>query len=66
MQAIIFFFLNQFRRVRQLYLKLTGKTEADLIAQRVVSGKAWIDFCDNLKAAGAALAYPGTPRDAFQ
>jgi hypothetical protein len=66
MQAIIFFFLNQFRRVRHLYLKLTGKTEADLIAQRVVSGKAWTDFCDNLKAAGAALAYPGTPRDAFQ
>jgi hypothetical protein len=45
---------------------ITGKPEADITKQRIVSGKAWIDFCDNLKAAGAALSYPGTPRDAFQ
>ena len=66
MQTLIFFFLNLFRRVRNIYLKLTGKTESDLIYKRITSGKAWIDFCDNLKAAGAALVYPGTPRDAFQ
>ncbi len=48
------------------WLRLTGRTEADLHAQRITSGKAWEEFCDNLKTAGAALVYPGTPRDAFQ
>jgi len=66
MRKLIFFFLNLFRRFRNTYLKITGKSEGDIIHKRVVSGKAWIDFCDNLKSAGAALAYPGTPRDAFQ
>ena len=66
MKNFIFYFLNLFRRVRNTYLKLTGKTEKDVVNQRVVSGKAWIEFCDNLKAAGAALTYPGTPRDPFQ
>ena len=46
-------------------MKVTGRTEADLNDRRVVSGKAWEDFCDNLKTAGAALLYPGTPRDPF-
>lgn len=66
MKNLIFFFLNLFRRIRNAYLRLIGKSEKDIINQRVVSGKAWIEFCDNLKAAGAALAYPGTPRDPFQ
>lgn len=66
MQQFIFSFLNLFRRTRNIFLRISGKTEADITRQRIVSGKAWVDFCDNLKAAGAALAYPGTPRDAFQ
>jgi len=66
MKNFIFYFLNLFRRVRNTYLKLAGKSEKDIVNQRVVSGKTWIEFCDNLKAAGAALAYPGTPRDPFQ
>ncbi len=66
MQQFIFSFLNLFRRVRNTFIRISGKTEADITRQRIVSGKAWVDFCDNLKAAGAALAYPGTPRDAFQ
>ena len=66
MKNFIFYFLNLFRRVRNTYLKLAGKSEKDIVNQRVVSGKTWVEFCDNLKAAGAALAYPGTPRDPFQ
>ena len=50
---------------RRAGLKLKGKTEEDVHAQRVISGKAWEEYCDNLKSAGASLMYPGTPRDAF-
>lgn len=44
---------------------LQGKTEQDKHAERIVSGKAWEEFCDNLKKAGGSLLYPGTPRDPF-
>jgi hypothetical protein len=51
---------------RKLRMRLSGKTEDDIHAQRVVSGQAWEEFCDQLKLAGANLMYPGTPRDPFQ
>ena len=61
--------LALFRRVSLLLSKLSlmlrGKTPEDAAAERVVSGKSWDEFCDTLKAAGAALNYPGAPRDAF-
>lgn len=57
--------LALFRRVSLFVWKLRGKTEDDVAAQRVSSGESWDEFCDALKAAGAALRFPGTPRDAF-
>ena len=66
MGKILFFVLKIFKRIRVAWLRLTGMTESDIHAQRITSGKAWDEFCDNLKSAGAALMYPGTPRDAFQ
>ena len=54
-----------FRRVSLLLLKLRGKTPAEAAAERVVSGKAWDEYCDTLKAAGAALSFPGAPQDPF-
>ena len=65
MRKLIFGLLALIRRVSLLVLKLRGKTPADVAEQRVVSGQAWDEFCDTLKAAGAALNFPGAPRDPF-
>ena len=65
MRKLLFLFLRVLKTFRRIELKLRGKTEADIHTERVVSGKAWEEFCDNLKSAGASLMYPGAPRDAF-
>ena len=57
--------LAAFRRVSGLVRKVRGKTHDDVAAQRVTSGQSWNEFCDSLKAAGAALNFPGAPRDPF-
>ena len=66
MKSILFFLIRIHKSFRKLILKLRGKTEKDIYDQRVVSGKAWEEFCDRLKLAGSALMYSGAPRDPFQ
>ncbi len=51
--------------MQKFRLWLTGRKAANYDDERVVSGKAWEDFCDQLKLAGSVLKYSGTPRDAF-
>ncbi len=65
MRRLLIGLLQLFRRMSLLLLRLRGKTSADVAEERVVSGRAWDEFCDTLKAAGAALNYPGAPRDPF-
>jgi hypothetical protein len=65
MHKLLFLFLRILKSFHSVSLKLRGKTEADIHVERVISGKAWEEFCDNLKAAGGSLTYPGAPRDAF-
>ncbi|MDE0652488.1 MAG: hypothetical protein OXI26_02400 [bacterium] len=57
--------IGLFRRISLLVWRLRGKTPDDVADRRVVSGESWNEFCDALKAAGAALTFPGTPRDPF-
>lgn len=66
MGKFIFKIFGIIKWFRLSWLRLSGKTEADMHAQRIVSGKSWSEFCDHLKTAGAALVYPGAPVDAFQ
>ena len=54
-----------YRRVRLWALGLRGRTEEDVHAQRLVTGQAWEDYCDTLKAAGAALLHGDAPLDPF-
>lgn len=65
MNKILFAFLAVLRFFKKTALKLSGKTEEDVHKERVVSGKSWEDFCDQLKLAGTVLKYPGTPQDDF-
>jgi hypothetical protein len=57
--------LDVVRRGQQLWMKLRGQTPDGIAEQRIVSGKAWEEYCDTLKAAGASLKFPGTPQDPF-
>lgn len=65
MQQLLFLYLKVTRFFRRIMLFLGGKTEASVHEDRIVSGKAWEEFCDRLKLAGGVLKSPGTPRDPF-
>lgn len=66
MRNLLFLFLKIIKSLRKIGLKLSGKSEKDIVNQRIVTGQSWEEFCDQLKLAGACLQYPGTPRDPFQ
>jgi len=65
MRGLLIKLLALFRRFSLWWMRLRGQTPASLAEQRIVSGQSWDEFCDTLKAAGASLTFPGTPRDAF-
>lgn len=65
MRNLLFTFLKISNFFRKIRLALSGKTEEDIYNERIVSGKAWDEFCDQLKLAGSNLKYAGSPQDAF-
>lgn len=65
MRTLAIGLLNAYRRATLRWHRLRGKTPDDLSEERIVSGRAWEEFCDTLKAAGASLSFPGAPRDPF-
>ena len=66
MRSLLFSFLRMIKWFRLMTFKIQGKNEEDVASERVITGESWNEFCDSLKAAGASLMYPGTPRDGFQ
>lgn len=65
MRKIAFSLLAIFKACSRFLLKLRGRTPADIASERVVSGRSWDEFCMSLKAAGASLNFPGSPKDPF-
>jgi hypothetical protein len=66
MSRLFFFFLGFLKSFHKFIRKLRGRKQEDMHDERIVSGKAWEEFCDQLKLAGASLMYPGAPQDPFQ
>ena len=56
--------LTVYQRIQLLLLRLRGLTPASAAERRIVTGRAWEEFCDTIKAAGAAMLVAGAPRDA--
>ena len=55
MHKLLFAFLNITKFFRKIQLSVLGKTEDDIYEQRIVSGKSWEEFCDQIKLAGTNL-----------
>jgi hypothetical protein len=52
-----------YRKFSLALLRFRGTTAEDQAASRILSGRSWAEFCDTLKAAGSAIAGPGSPKD---
>ena len=66
MRRLIVGSLELYRRFNAWWLQVTGRTPQGVAELRVVTGQSWAEFCDTLKAAGAALQHGGAPLDPFQ
>jgi hypothetical protein len=63
MRRVLIKSLEGYRSISRTVRRVRGVSEEDAAAQRVVSGQAWDEFCDTLKAAGAAISGLGAPAD---
>lgn len=65
MRRILFSFLRILSFVQRLIWKISPGKKDDFYHRKILTGKAWAAYCDELKAAGATLLYPGAPRDSL-
>ncbi|MDD5508359.1 MAG: DUF1214 domain-containing protein [Bacteroidales bacterium] len=63
MRRLLFSFLRILAFFQKLRIRLPGGRSRGLHRAQMEAGKAWADYCDQLRLAGASLMYPGAPRD---
>jgi hypothetical protein len=65
MRKILSFILNLQKRTAVRRMKRKGFTPDQAAAESIVSGRAWEEFCDTLKAAGGSILGFESPDDPF-
>mmetsp|Transcript_21866 Transcript_21866/g.38674 ORF Transcript_21866/g.38674 Transcript_21866/m.38674 type:complete len:445 (-) Transcript_21866:1228-2562(-) len=65
LRPLLFAIMRLYKKANVYWLKLRGLTPESQVENRIVSGQAWDEWCDALKAAGAVMYAPGAPSDPF-
>lgn len=64
-RKLLFRTLDLYREASRIGRRFRRRDEEDEAAARITSGQSWVEFCDALKAAGAAVSGMGAPTDAL-
>lgn len=63
MRKLLFLALRIMGVWQRLWRNIRGVSAEELEEKRIATGKAWSEFCDDLKTAGHVILSPGTPGD---
>jgi hypothetical protein len=66
MRKLLFLYLRIMGSWQKIRRRIRGISGQEIHDRRIVTGEAWEEFCDHLKAAGSVLLSEGTPGDPFQ
>mmetsp|Transcript_13158 Transcript_13158/g.25187 ORF Transcript_13158/g.25187 Transcript_13158/m.25187 type:complete len:461 (-) Transcript_13158:315-1697(-) len=63
LKGLVLALVSGYKASHRLLLRMQGLSTDDVAYRRVVTGQAWEEFCDTLKAAGSAVIGHGSPKD---
>lgn len=64
-KGLVLAIVSTYKGLMRLWMWCRGDTAESVSERRIVTGQAWEEFCDSLKAAGAIMFAPGCPSDPF-